>query len=122
MTSLYHAVKGSMLGVPQELSRNVREASFFFDAAFAGFEGHFPGNPMVPGVAQIMAAVLTAAPEREARLKQIGRSKFLGMVRPGDTMLVRATTIPAEDGLRVKAECATGNGPCAQLKFVLDQG
>lgn len=120
MSSLYHAVKGSMQGVPREVSQGVWEASFFFDPAFAGFDGHFPGNPMVPGVAQIMAAVLTAAPGRDARLRQLGRSKFLGMVRPGDTMRVRAVTSPAGDGLRVTAECAIQNGPCAQLKLVLE--
>ncbi|MCC8194260.1 MAG: hypothetical protein LIP28_06420 [Deltaproteobacteria bacterium] len=120
MKSLYSAVKRCMRGFPREIAPDVWEASFVFDADFAGFDGHFPGNPVVPGVAQIMAAVLTAAPDREARLRRIGRSKFLGMVLPGDAMRVNAKTSRRGDTLLVTAECATRNGPCAHLKLFLD--
>ena len=109
-----------MRGSPVEVSPNEREAFFTFGDDFAGFDGHFPGNPLLPGIAQIMAAVLTAAPGRDARLREIGRSKFLNMVRPGETMRVRVTTSAAGNAMKVSAECSTPNGPCAQLKLVLD--
>ena len=120
MSSLFSAVQSSMQGSPVAVSPDEWEALFTFGDDFAGFDGHFPGNPILPGVAQIMAAVLTAAPGREARLRSIGRSKFLSMVRPGETMRVRARASRTGDALAVTAECSTQNGPCAQLKLVLD--
>ena len=108
-----------MQGVPEQVAPDEWEAAFVFDVSFAGFNGHFPGNPVVPGVAQIMAATLTAAPDTDAHLRQIGRSKFLSMVAPGDIMRVRAKTVREGDVLRVTADCTTQNGPCAHLKLVL---
>ncbi len=54
-------------------------------------EGHFPGNPIVPGVAQLVPLVW-----REARLawpaltapSAIKRLKFLEALRPGDELEV----------------------------------
>ena len=119
MSSLFFAVKGCMQGAPEQVAPGEWEASFAFDASFAGFNGHFPGNPVVPGIVQIMAVTLTAAPGADANLQQIGRSKFLSMVVPGDVMRVRAKTARIGDSIRVTADCATQNGPCSQLKLVL---
>lgn len=110
-----------MMDAPRNTAPNVREADFFFDRDFAGFEGHFPGDPMLPGIAQIMAVVLTARPREDAKLLRIGRTKFMSMVRPGDTMRVRATLTENETEITVAGDCSTKGGPCAQIKLVLER-
>lgn len=119
MSSLSFAVRESLTRAPEETAPGVWEASFAFAATFTGFDGHFPGDPMLPGVAQIMAVALTASNGREMRVKQIGRTKFMSMVRPDEAMHVRATVKPGANGLAVTADCSTDNGPCAQIKIVL---
>ncbi len=63
------------------------------------FAGHFPGQPLLPGVA-LLAEVLEAVmqePELAARVgpaPRIGVAKFLAPVRPGATLTLRFDTGP----------------------------
>ncbi len=55
------------------------------------FEGHFEGNPMLPGVAQVLALVDAEArrafPDLSSRgARKLSRLKFQAIVRPGDTL------------------------------------
>lgn len=59
------------------------------------FQGHFPGNPIMPGVlqlealAQCSAPVLLTIPEYEGKLALFGgmdNVRFRGIVRPGDRL------------------------------------
>src|ERR1700761_4544013 len=70
------------------------ECSTWFDAADPMFAGHFPGNPLVPGVILTEALAQTAgiaAASGESHgdkprflLSAIRQMKFLSAVRPGD--------------------------------------
>jgi len=77
--------------------RTWRSEEFFY-------EGHYPGNPLTPGVLLCEAcfqtgAILLATNAREAGdntegtpvLSRIGEAKFKQMVRPGDTIEIEAT-------------------------------
>ena len=119
MSLLSSSVRDCMIHAPEETSPGVWETSFIFAADFCGFDGHFPGDPMLPGVAQIMASAYTASGERAMRIKQIGRTKFMNMVRPGDSLHVRAKVTPVNDGVAVIADCSINGEPCAQVKLVL---
>ncbi|MBN2813970.1 MAG: hypothetical protein JXQ80_07815 [Bacteroidales bacterium] len=48
------------------------------------FEGHFPGNPILPGVCtvQIALELLEKLTGRELRLAKAGNIKYLGFVNP----------------------------------------
>jgi len=48
------------------------------------FEGHFPGNPILPGVCtvQICKELVEKAVERELMLTKAGNIKYLGFVNP----------------------------------------
>lgn len=57
-----------------------------FGADFAGFRGHFPGRPVLPGVCQILALSVLAnrAAGRPLRLNEVSRAKFLSVIEPED--------------------------------------
>jgi 3-hydroxyacyl-[acyl-carrier-protein] dehydratase len=88
------------------------------------FEGHFPGQPLLPGVA-LVAEVLEAALAEPTLAGCIGTSpqlevvKFLAPVRPGASLLVRFRLTPAalefvvEDGDRVAASGRLANAAAA---------
>lgn len=68
------------------------------------FRGHFPGDPLVPGVILTEALAQTAGiaagqPDRAFRLSAIKAMKFLRAVRPGEEIVLSARKLAAFGGL-----------------------
>lgn len=63
---------------------------FVIDAGHPALAGHFPGNPVVPGVVLLDHAILQigAALGRPVAVSQVGTVKFLSPVRPGERVEV----------------------------------
>jgi 3-hydroxyacyl-[acyl-carrier-protein] dehydratase len=106
------------------------DARTVFDANDPMFAGHFPGNPIVPGVilteALAQAAGIAAAsgyPEAERPLfllSAIRTMKFLRAVRPDESIDLRAEKIAATDALlQFKVEARVGSALAAEGQLVL---
>ena len=106
------------------------EARTSFDPNDPMFAGHFPGNPIVPGVilaeALAQAAGITAAsgyPENEQPLfllSAIRTMKFLKAVRPGEQIELRAEKLAATDTLlQFKVRASRGSETVAEGQLVL---
>lgn len=95
------------------------------------FAGHFPGNPVMPGVlimealAQTGAVAILSLPEhrgKTAYFAGIDKAKFKQMVRPGDTLELETTIIRSNGPVGVGEAIATVNGKLAakaELTFAL---
>jgi len=72
----------------------LRSLPLHIPADHPAFAGHFPGQPLLPGVsllAEVLQAVL-ADPELAARVgtaPRLGNAKFLAPVRPGAQLQIR---------------------------------
>ena len=106
------------------------EARTSFDPGDPMFAGHFPGNPIVPGVilteALAQAAGIAAAsgyPESDRPiflLSAIRTMKFLQAVRPGEEIELRAEKIGATDTLfQFKVEARVNSATVAEGQLVL---
>ena len=94
-------------------------------------QGHFPGNPVMPGVlimealAQTGAVAILSLPEhrgKTAYFAGIDKAKFKQMVRPGDTLELETTIIRSKGPVGVGEAIATVNGKLAakaELTFAL---
>ena len=60
------------------------EALLDIDSGHQVFQGHFPGQPVVPGVCmmQIVKEILQTALQRRTRLVSAGNLKFLSLIDP----------------------------------------
>lgn len=68
------------------------ETSFVVPADHPAFAGHFPGNPIVPGVLLLDAAVhAVQQSDAAAQACQISAAKFLSPVGPGETLTMTCT-------------------------------
>ena len=73
---------------PQSDAQGVATMDFGFDATEPFFDGHFPGQPILPGVFQL-EMVRSAAEwmlNRSLAISTVRKAKFHRPIRPGDTV------------------------------------
>ena len=94
------------------------------DEAF--LSGHFPGNPLMPGViliealAQLGGVVAqsdpTLSPLADLKLTAVRTAKIMGSAVPGEILTIRAEVAGRMGGwagwCRCRAKCAPGTGFC----------
>ncbi len=95
------------------------------------FQGHFPGNPVMPGVlivealAQVGAVAILSQPEwkgRTAYFAGIDKARFRQKVMPGDVLTLEMTIIKIKGPVGVGKALATVNGKVAaeaELTFAI---
>ena len=95
------------------------------------FAGHFPGNPVMPGVlimealAQVGAVAILDLPENKGKTAYfagIDNAKFKQMVLPGDVLMLETTIIKRKGPIGVGEAMATVDGKVvakAQLTFAI---
>lgn len=95
------------------------------------FRGHFPGNPVMPGVliieslAQAASILILKSPKfykKTAYLGAIHKAKFRAMVRPGDVLKLAITMKKVRSRMGIVDAVATVDGrkACsAELVFVV---
>lgn len=121
MVSVYEDVARSLEAGPKH-DGGVTYAEFVFHDTFTGFEGHFPGNPLVPGIAQIYAAQITAesAAGRKTRLKEMARCKFTRPVLPNEVVRVSLSGEWRGGIMRCKVDVTANGEPCSSMTLVLE--
>ena len=92
-----------------------------FDPGFTGFEGHFEGNPIVPGVCLIEAARVIAEEAVGASLKtlKIAQCRFRRPILAGESAAVTVKLgDTATPGVRnVRADFRVGEALSAQMRL-----
>lgn len=95
------------------------------------FQGHFPGNPVMPGVlimealAQVGAVAILSQPEwkgRTAYFAGIDKARFRQKVTPGDVLMLETEIIKVKGPVGVGKATAAVNGKVAaqaELTFAI---
>ena len=95
------------------------------------FQGHFPGNPVMPGVliiealAQAGAVAILSLPEwkgKTAYFASINNAKFRQKVVPGDVLMLETVLIKVKGPIGIGKAVATVNGKVAaeaELTFAI---
>lgn len=99
---------------------NVLEAELSIDPKHAIYEGHFPNNPVTPGVVQLelVKEILGTHYNKTIQLKSLNNSKFLAVLNPEKTpeATFKMTVSEQEDqSLKVSGQLSNSEGIC--LKF-----
>ncbi|WFB34811.1 3-hydroxyacyl-ACP dehydratase FabZ [Kiritimatiellota bacterium B12222] len=83
------------------------------------FQGHFPGNPVMPGVlqmeamAQVAGILLNKRNDRDGQIayfSSIDKARFRKIVRPGDSLIMEIVMIKARLNLAKVQATAKVNG------------
>lgn len=88
-------------------------------ADFPAFDGHFPGQPVLPAVMQLVVVRMLAARLLQAPLETVktGKMKFKGMIQPDEQVRVQVAVEEIDDGqwkavfklARLESVVATGS-------------
>ena len=119
--------------IQSELLKRVRDfqrhddgsysAAITFDPAFTGFDGHFPGNPVVPAVCQLSAVEVLAhlaLGREELKLATISLMKFRAPLVPNDTATFIFHILQEENTITIKADVSTAKQKNAsKFKLIL---
>lgn len=102
---------------------NTYSCRIFFDRDFRGFEGHFEGNPVVPGVCllELIRVHAEEITQKNLVLKEIGQCKFRSPFL-ADMEGECITQLKAADGIySVQAEIRNQNGSACKMKLTLTE-
>ena len=84
--------------LPEVLAREASETAAVIQLRVAPdlavFAGHFPGQPILPGIVQVLWAQALAEQAFDLTAEQflgLGRTKFKAPVRPGDSLTLTLT-------------------------------
>ena len=76
------------------------------DAAHPALPGHFPGQPLVPGVVLLEQVALALRAWRGQRLARVVEAKFLAPLLPDETAVVRLTSADARVRFEIRRDDA----------------
>ena len=109
----YSIIQSELLKRVQDFQRHddgSYSAVITFDPDFTGFDGHFPGNPVVPAVCQLSAVEVLAhlaLGREDLKLATISLMKFRAPLVPNDTATFIFRILQEENTITVKADVST---------------
>ncbi|WP_114790359.1 3-hydroxyacyl-ACP dehydratase [Niabella yanshanensis] len=94
-------------------------ASVTLNAQHKIFEGHFPGQPVLPGVCQLQMVkeLLERATGQNLFLSEAGNCKFLQMIDPTQTNVLVITIDYKAEGETVACNAVIKSGDAVYLKM-----
>ena len=127
MNSFDSVIRGelrSRLGGIRASGSGEFECDVDFDPAFRGFEGHFPGHPIVPGVCltELVRVMFEAAVGHAFRCSEISQCRFRRPVTAGDAVKCRLRVMKREASrVKLNAELTVNGAPACQLRMTLEE-
>ncbi|WP_289038362.1 3-hydroxyacyl-ACP dehydratase [uncultured Zobellia sp.] len=95
------------------------QATVKLNAAHEVFKGHFPGNPVMPGVCmiQIIKELTEQATGKKLFLSVASNIKFMAIINPEKNDVIELTLTIAEDNETVKVKNTTSFEETLALKL-----
>ena len=117
MSRLLQEVRSCAIRPAHTDEHGFRTMEFIFPPTFVGFDGHFPDRPILPGIVQVLAGMLTAGDSM--KLQKVAKAKFSRVINPGELMLVRAETQNKDGNILATIIISVGEDTAATMTLAL---
>lgn len=106
---------------PAQKTERGWEKTYNFPSDFLGFQGHFPENPILPAVIQIMMTREAVAEqiEQEFVVTKLSRAKYMKVITPGIPVAVIWNIKEQPDSITCKCTLETEGSPASKLILTL---
>ncbi|MFZ6009872.1 MAG: 3-hydroxyacyl-ACP dehydratase [Bacteroidota bacterium] len=109
--------------VGHEFAPGTVKATITLDKNHPIFKGHFPGQPIVPGVCmmQIVKEIMELQQARPLAIKGVDNMKFLSVVNPGvnSTLEIDIRFKESPEGIEVQGALLAGDITFFKIKAIL---
>jgi 3-hydroxyacyl-[acyl-carrier-protein] dehydratase len=121
MNKILQGIAAARLDAVTSDDSGTLEARYLFPESFAGFDGHFPGHPILPAIVEIMTVVSLVGEHAgiRQRLLAVEDAKFLSPISPDQEILVRCRPRTVKGKLLHDAQLTVGDTTAASLLIEL---
>jgi len=120
------SITAARVSGPLPQSDGTTSIDFRFAATDPVFEGHFPNQPLVPGVFQLEMARLGAEwlIGEQLGIREISRAKFLRPIVPAELVRMNLRVSDSDAGIGVRATFSVGGQAAGEtvLKLIKTNG
>ncbi len=119
--NLRSSIAAAQISGPQTEADGRAVCEFRFAADDPMFDGHFPGNPILPGVFQLELTRLMAESVLKCPLtvREISKAKFRLPISPGETVRVELKFAEKDGAIQARASFSVGSQPAGESILVL---
>ncbi len=120
---MIHDTHNALISTQYDPDSHQAVAQLSFREDLELFKGHFPRDPIVPGVHQIEIVRMTVEKSLNARLRirQIKSAKFTRKVLPSENLDVLITRLEDSGSIVVKATIKVGEEVASKFSLVLER-
>ena len=115
-------IKGALLSVRHDSVAGEIIAEYSFARDLAIFSGHFPGNPVLPGIFQVEMAryALEAANHMNYNIGSISKAKFINMILPDNRITVKIKVAEIDSGIKIRAKSYVDQTQASDVIMVIN--
>ena len=90
MSRMRDAILAAAVGHVYKKEPDMFCRAYYFSSEFIGFAGHFPGNPVLPAIVQLMMAkiLIEEYEEQPLKLSKVSRAKFIMPLQPEQEIII----------------------------------
>ena len=119
--TMQRSIQTAQINGPHTEADGRSVCEFRFAADDPVFTGHFPGNPILPGVFQLELTRLMAVAVLQCPLsvREISKAKFRLPISPGETVRVELKLTDKDGAIQARASFSVGVQPAGETLLVL---
>ena len=121
MNKIRTGILESQLGDIEMPDKDIAFGRYCFDVDFVGFNGHFPGYPVVPAFVQLLAAVVVMEQWEKSpfEIAFIQKAKFHMEIKPGKEIRVQCRQLSGDTKIPVEVRITVEEGLAADIRIVI---
>ena len=120
--SMYTDLINSKVAISSVRDQQI-SAEFYFPRDLDLFVGHFPDNPILPGIVQIEMVKFSVehALAHDYGIRSIKKIKFTNLIHPEVSIYISIHLAPSNDGLAVNTTLKTENKIASKINMLLKE-